>query len=70
MPRLSATVPSAKEIRMNEAYREYVKEHPEELAQVIRIKRYSRMVEKDRASRRSDLLKNVRKWKEILNDSE
>lgn len=52
---------------MNEAYREYVKEHPEELVSINRLKRYSRMVEKGREARKAEMLKGVRKWKEILN---
>ena len=52
---------------MNEAYKEYAAEHPEELARLNRLKRYSRMVDRERDSRKKDALRSVWKWKEILN---
>lgn len=49
---------------MNEAYREYINEHPEELTEINRLRRYSRLVDRDRSARKKEMLKEVRKWKE------
>ena len=52
---------------MREAYKEYVKEHPEELAGINRLKKHSRAIDRERKTRKKEALKMVRKWKERLN---
>lgn len=49
---------------MNEAYKEYMNEHPEELAGINHLKRHSRTVDRMRNARKKEMLREVHKWKE------
>ena len=52
---------------MRETYKEYVKEHPEELVGINRLKKHSRAIDRERKARKKEALKMVQKWKERLN---
>ena len=51
---------------MNEAYKEYMNEHPEELEGINQLKRNSRAFERARRAKKKEMLREVHKWKEIL----
>ena len=52
---------------MREAYKEYAKEHPEELVGLNMLKSHSRAIDKGRNAKKKEALKMVQKWKERLN---
>lgn len=55
---------------MNEAYKEYVSEHPEELAGINTLKAYSNRILKERKKESKREINKVNKWRERLNGEE
>lgn len=52
---------------MNDAYKEYVNEHPEELTNLNRIKNRSDSIHKMLRSRKQERLKKIEECRRILN---
>ncbi len=55
--------------KMREAYHEYIKEHPEELTEVLRLIRHSKAIEMDRQERIDRKLALIEQCREELNNA-
>ena len=51
---------------MNEAYKEYAREHPEELVRLNTVKRYSDRIAQERKKQGRKEVEEVERWRRIL----